>query len=252
MLKKTLTLLAFFFFAYPGGLALCNEEFDAIPVGSQSDLDVLLNTKPVYRYSVFSNPVTILNAFSVLGGRGLQLGGEYISPSSVASFFYLGYATQNLKALNSMIERQQTSTDADDDSEVEKKITFHKSESMVANIGTRYFFRANSDSWFFGGLVRCGKDYVKVDYDTTHGRVTRVVAGPQAHGGHRWIWRHGGFIDFFTGVFVPVYEQQKSSWDTEDETRRKSAQKAYQKSALPGFMRYVVPELNITMGFLFK
>ena len=223
-----------------------------MPVGSQSDFELLQNTKPVYRYSIFTNPVTILSTLPLLGGRGLQLGGEFISPPSVASFFYLGYTSYNLKSLNSMSERQQTSSSDDKNSEVEKKITFHKSETLVANIGARYFFRPNNNGWFLGSLVRYEKDYVKADYDKTNGRITRVVAGPQGHGGHRWIWRHGGFIDFFTGAFVLAYEKQTFSWETDDETRKENAQKAYEKGALPSFMRYVVPELNITMGYLFK
>jgi hypothetical protein len=252
LLKLTLTLSTLLIAAFSSVAAFCDEETLAVPVGSQSDFELLLNSKPDYRYSVFTNPVTILTALPLLGGRGLQLGGEFISPPSVASFFYLGYTTYNFKSLNSMSERQQTSSKEDNNSEVEEKITFRKSETLVANIGARYFFRPNNDGWFLGSLVRYEKEYVKADYNTTKGRITRVVAGPQGHGGHRWIWRHGGFIDFFTGAFVLAYENQTFSWETDDEKRKESAQKAYEKRAVPSFMRYVVPELNITMGYLFK
>lgn len=232
-------MLAFATFSATAGF--CNQETVALPSVSQSEFEALLHTKPEYRYSVFTNPV-----------QGLQLGGEYMYSQNVAGFFYLCYTAPDFKSIIKILERQPSAASADDSTETEKKITFHKSKTMTANFGTRYFFRPSTDGWFLGSLVRYQKDYAKADYDETIGRITRVTAGPQGHGGHRWIWRHGGFIDLFAGALVLVYDRQTSNWETDDQTKKESAQKAYDKIANPSFMRYVVPELNISMGYLIK
>ena len=253
LLRLVLTLLTLTLAVTANASAFASEEVVQVSSGLPKELEALLSEKPVYHYSLFTNPATLLNAFPLLGGRGLHLGGEFISSSKIAALFSVGYTTHDLKSLNTMLERQQSVDDEDEDSaDEERKITFHKSETMVANLGARYFFRPSSDGWFLGSLIRYQKDYAKVDYNETPGYVTRIVAGPQGHGGHRWIWRHGGFIDFFTGAFVVAYEQQKFNWETDDQERKVQAEKKYEKNALPSFMRYVVPEINISMGYLFQ
>ncbi len=200
-----------------------------------------------YKWGLSTDPALLTNAFPLIGGKGFALGGEYRTSHSFAVTTECAYSVHNLKQINAIGNDRD-----DEDSAKDPKIALRTSRVFGANIGPRYFFRPRS-TWFVGSQLKYQREQTSFDYGSAVARVQTITIGPTAGGGYRWQWRHGGFIEWVGGAYVHLYSREKISWNSEDQALKDKGEDKFHDSLLFfGADRVVLPEWNISMGYLFK
>ncbi len=226
-------------------MILVSQSAAAAPESSGADT---FSVEPgTYKWGLSTDPALLTNAFPLVGGKGFALGGEYRFSPSLAVTTECAYSVHNLKQINAIGNDRDAEGSIDD-----PKITLRTSRVFGGNIGPRYFFRPRS-TWFVGSQLKYQREQTSFDYGGAAARVYTTTIGPTAGGGYRWQWRHGGFIEWVGGAYVRLYSKEKISWESEDQSLTDKGEKKFHDSLLFfGADRVVLPEWNISMGYLFR